>query len=90
MDEFYILENCNLINSKNVCELYLDFCIAITNCDSKNGGNEILKNIEDFLNVKQLFLITNRNYAWFFGKTQNYISDLLKPKKICTFYFKKI
>ena len=52
MDEFYILENCNLINSKNVCELYLDFCIAITDCDSKNGGNEILKNIEDFLNVK--------------------------------------
>jgi hypothetical protein len=49
MDEFYILENCNLINSKNVCELYLDFCIAITDCDSKNGGKEIINNIEEFL-----------------------------------------
>jgi hypothetical protein len=49
MDEFYILENCNLINSKNVCELYLDFCIAITDCDSKNGGNNIINEIEKML-----------------------------------------
>jgi len=50
MDEFYILENCNLINTKNVCELYLDFCIAITDCDSKLGGNLIIKEIENFIN----------------------------------------
>jgi len=49
MDEFYILENCNLINSKNVCELYLDYCIAITDCDSKLGGNEIISEIEKLI-----------------------------------------
>ena len=49
MDEFYILENCNLINSKNVCELYLDFCIAITDYKKKIGGNNIISEIEKLI-----------------------------------------